>query len=111
MIHIDGKWKYQTPFTGHRFSGSHQRVAASIPGFGKRISGRGEIHLRDSAQMHYIVIALLREMLLGSIRIAIFGNIGNQSIGFGIKAVEIFVIRYAYCIESCLLYTSDAADE
>lgn len=50
--------------------------------------------------MHYIVIALLREMLLGSIRIAIFGNIGNQSIGFGIKAVEIFVIRYAYCIES-----------
>ena len=93
MVHINGQRKYQTSLAGNRFTGSHQRVTATIAGFGQCIGSGCEIHLRNSTQMHYIIISLLCQLLLGTIGIAIFGDIGYQLIRLGIKAFEIFVVR------------------
>ena len=50
--------------------------------------------------MHYIIISLFCQLLFGTIRIAIFGDIGYQLIRFGIKAFEIFVVRNPNRIKS-----------
>ncbi len=99
MVHINGKRKYQTAFTGYGLAGSHQRITATVACFGKCIGYRGEIHFGNRTQMDHIVIALLGKNLFGSIRVTVLGHVCYQGVGFGIETFKVFVIGNAHGIE------------
>ena len=88
MVHINGKRKYQTAFTGYGLAGSHQRITATVACFGKCISYRGEIHFGNCTQMDHIVIALPGKNLFGAIRVTVLGYICYQGVGFGIETLK-----------------------
>ena len=101
MVHIDGKWEYETAFAGYDLSGGHQRMAATVACLGKRIGYRGEIHFGNRTQMDHVIIALPGKCLFGSIRVAVLGYVCYQGMGFGIEALKVFVVGNAHGTE-CL---------
>lgn len=78
----------------------HQRIVQWMVGSHLRVGERSEIKLRRGAQLDDVKITLLCNHFFGSIRVAVFGNMMDDVVCFGIKTLKILVVRDAHGVES-----------
>ena len=100
MAYGESNGHNQSSFAWHYFAGIHQRIVQWMVGSHLRVGERSEIKLRRGAQLDDVKITLLCNHFFGSIRVAVFENMMDDVVCFGIKTLKILVVRDAHGVES-----------
>lgn len=100
MIDTQRDRHHQLSLTHDCLSGIHQRISQRTSGCFWGIGNRSKVELWGSTQQNHITVSLFFNRFTYCVRIAIFGNGGDNGMGCFIKSLKIGLIGDTDCIES-----------